>query len=86
MREDVKSQNLSFSEIAKRVGEEWQQLSAQNKAYYENQAAAAKERYRADMHEYMKTDSYRQYNEYLADFKLKNPSSQTGKFNSHYYY
>lgn len=78
VREDVKSQNLSFSEIAKRVGEEWQQLSAANKASYEAQASAAKEKYRADLHEYMKTDSYREYNEYLADFKQKNPSSHTG--------
>ena len=74
VREDVKPQNLSFSQIAKRVGEEWQHLSTGNKASYEAQASAAKDKYRADLHEYKKTDSYREYNVYLADFKKKNPS------------
>lgn len=78
MREDVKHLNLSFTDIAKRVGEQWQQLSADVKASYESQAAAAKEKYRADLAEYKKTDKYREYNEYLANFKLKN-ATRTGK-------
>ena len=71
MREDLKSQNLSFTEIAKRVGESWQQLSPTEKAIYENQAVVAKEKYRTDLAEYKKTDQHREYNEYLVAFKIK---------------
>ena len=77
IREDLKTESLSFTEIAKRVGEQWQVLPVPVKASYESQAAAAKERYRTDLQEYKKTSYYREYNEYLADFKLKN------KINSH---
>lgn len=76
IREDLKSENLSFTDIAKRVGEQWQILPVHVKAAYEAQASAAKERYRADLHEYKETDKYREYNEYLADFKTKNNPAQ----------
>ena len=72
IREDLKTENLSFTEIAKRVGEQWQVLPVPVKASYESQAAAAKERYRTDLQEYKKTSYYREYNDYLANFKLKN--------------
>ena len=71
VREDLKSENLSFTDIAKRVGENWQQLSSTEKALYENHAVAAKEKFKADLVEYKKTDQYRVYNEYLAAFKIK---------------
>ena len=43
--------NLTFTEIAKRVGEQWQQLAPDIKAQFESQASIAKERYRADLEE-----------------------------------
>ena len=52
-------------------------INSSVKASYEAQAAAAKEKYRANLQKYKKTDSYREYNEYLLDFKLKN-ASHTG--------
>lgn len=71
MREDLKEQSLSFTEIAKLVGEHWQNLSAVDKEPYERQAFALKEKYTLQMADYRQTESFRAYAEYLADFKAK---------------
>lgn len=47
-------------------------LSAEEKEPYESQASAAKEKYHAEMAKYKKTDAYKEYTQYLADFKAKN--------------
>lgn len=77
MREELRPQNLSFTEIAKRVGESWQMLLAEDREPYESQAAAAKEKYHAEMVKYKKTDEYAEYSRYLAEFKSK-PASLSG--------
>ena len=46
VREEVKEQNLSFTKIAKLVGDRWQKLDPAGKEPYEAQANAAKERYK----------------------------------------
>jgi hypothetical protein len=71
VREDVKGQNLAFTEIAKLVGENWQLLTPSQKEPYEAQAATDKERHITELAEYKKTDSYKEYVQYLADFKAK---------------
>ena len=71
VREEVKGENLSFTEIAKLVGERWQKLEAEGKEPYEAQAGAAKERYNADLVSYKKTPEYQGYSRYLTDFKAK---------------
>ena len=71
MREDLKGRNLTFTEIAKLVGENWQNLSTLEKEPYESQAQAAKERFNADLANYKKTPEYKIYSEYLQEFKLK---------------
>jgi len=71
MREDLKSQNLTFTEIAKLVGENWQNLATPEKEAYESQANAAKEKYHRDLLEYKKTPEYRKYAQYLQEFKEK---------------
>lgn len=78
IREDLRSENLSFTEIAKRVGEKWQVLIPDEKEPYESQASAAKERYNIELAKYKKTSQYREYAVYLADFKAKNPVLNTG--------
>lgn len=79
MREELKPQELSFTEIAKVVGERWQVLQPEVREAYERQAQAAKEKYYAELAEYKKTPAYAQYQEYLADFKAKhNPPA--GKY------
>lgn len=62
---------MSFTEIARTVGDAWQSLPPSEKESYENQASRAKQKYIAELAEYKKTDDYRRYSEYLADFKTK---------------
>ncbi|ELR02114.1 hypothetical protein GMDG_05273 [Pseudogymnoascus destructans 20631-21] len=71
MREDLKGRPLSFTEIAKLVGENWQNLAPSEKELYEQQAFAAKEKYTVELAEYRRTESYRTYSEYLIEFKAK---------------
>lgn len=79
MREQLKGRDLSFTEMAKVVGERWQVLSADSREVYEKSAAAAKEKYNLDLADYKKTESYANYMEYLADFKAKNAPQDNGK-------
>lgn len=71
MREDLKGRPLSFTEIAKLVGENWQNLTPSEKEPYEQQAFAAKEKYTVELAEYRRTEGYRTYSEYLIEFKAK---------------
>ncbi|MCJ1276804.1 hypothetical protein MMC21_004611 [Puttea exsequens] len=80
VREEVKPENLSFTAIAKRVGERWQELSAAQKDPYESEASAAKETYYTAMAEYKNTREYRDYDQYLTDFKTTH-TSNTGMLN-----
>jgi hypothetical protein len=80
MREELKGRNLSFTEIAKLVGENWQNLSPSEKEPYEHQAFTAKERYNNELAEYKKTDQYREYSQYLAEFKARQSNQQQGMF------
>ncbi|KAI2636010.1 hypothetical protein GGS21DRAFT_489725 [Xylaria nigripes] len=76
MREDLKGQNLTFTEIAKLVGENWQNLDPTEKDPYEQQANDTKEKYNQKLSEYKKTDDYRKYSEYLSEFR-KRQAAQT---------
>jgi hypothetical protein len=78
MREELKGRNLSFTEIAKLVGENWQSLSPREKEPYEQQAFSAKERYNSELSEYKKTSQYREYAQYLAEFKARQSNQQQG--------
>lgn len=71
MRDDLKEQSLSFTEIAKLVGEHWQNLSAVDKEPFERQAFTLKEKFTLQMAAYRQTENFRAYAEYLADFKAK---------------
>ncbi|KAI9789756.1 MAG: hypothetical protein M1816_005795 [Peltula sp. TS41687] len=71
VRESMRGQNLSFAEMAKVVGHNWQALTAEHREKYEAEAAAAKQTYNERVAEYMKTDNFRNYMEYLADFRAK---------------
>ena len=78
MREELKGRNLSFTEIAKLVGENWQNLSPAEKEPFESQAQAIKDKYLSDLSEYKKTPEYRKYQSYLHEFKLKHASPSQG--------
>ncbi len=78
MREELKGRNLSFTEIAKLVGENWQNLAPAEKEPYEQQAFSAKERYNNELAEYKKTNNYKEYAQYLADFKARQSNQHQG--------
>ncbi|GAW19932.1 hypothetical protein ANO14919_094250 [Xylariales sp. No.14919] len=76
MREDLKGQNLTFTEIAKLVGENWQNLGRAEKEPFEKKANEAKEKYNQSLAEYKKTAECTKYNEYLHEFR-KRQAAQT---------
>lgn len=80
MREELKGRNLSFTEIAKLVGENWQNLGVAEKEPFESQAQAMKDKYLSDLAEYKKTSEYRKYNAYLLEFKAKHTSPSQGAY------
>ncbi|KAI1767556.1 hypothetical protein GGR53DRAFT_526406 [Hypoxylon sp. FL1150] len=71
MREDLKGQNLTFTEIAKLVGENWQNLNRIEKEPFERQAHEAKERYNRELADYKKTVDYKKYCDYLHEFRQR---------------
>jgi hypothetical protein len=71
IRELLKGQELSFTEIAKVVGERWQVLPSEEREACERQANGAKERYYAELAEYKKTPHYDAYQKYLEEFRAK---------------
>ncbi|KLU87744.1 hypothetical protein MAPG_06737 [Magnaporthiopsis poae ATCC 64411] len=81
MRDDLKDQHLTFTEIAKLVGEHWQALAPSEKEPYETQAQTAKDKYNHDLAEYKKTPQYKEYLAYLQDFKLKHAAPSGEKEN-----
>jgi hypothetical protein len=78
VRETLKGQDLSFTEIAKVVGERWQVLPADAREACERQANAAKEKYYSELAEYKKTPKYDSYQKYLEDFKAKHAAPPKG--------
>ncbi|KAI1457388.1 hypothetical protein F4805DRAFT_475087 [Annulohypoxylon moriforme] len=71
MRDDLKGQNLTFTEIAKLVGENWQNLTRDEKEPFERQAHEAKEKYNRELADYKKTNEYRKYCDYLHEFRKR---------------
>ena len=75
MREELRPHRLSFTDIAKTVGEKWQLLTPEEREPYETQAVTSKEYYNAAMTKYKRTTNYRNYAHYLTEFKARNPST-----------
>jgi hypothetical protein len=71
IREEVKGQDLSFTQIAKLVGDRWQKLNSQGREPYEEQAKTAEEHYNIQLSAYRQTDAFKNYSQYLTDFKAK---------------
>ncbi|KAI3323520.1 hypothetical protein HD806DRAFT_522676 [Xylariaceae sp. AK1471] len=82
MREDLKGQNLTFTEIAKLVGENWQNLGRAEKEPFERQANEAKEKYNHDLAEYKKTAEYGKYNDYLHEFRKRQAVQTRGRYSA----
>lgn len=84
-RDSLKGQELSFTEIAKLVGERWQQLSPEEREPFERQATTAKEKYYAQLSEYKKTPQFKEYQDYVAEFRAKYPAQPSGRWHSHFH-
>lgn len=69
MREGLKPQGLSFTEMSRRAGERWQSLRPEEKERWKQQAALPWENYKAELAEYQQSDNYKKYAQYLANFK-----------------
>jgi vacuolar-type H+-ATPase subunit C/Vma6 len=78
MRQSLKAQDLSFTEIAKIVGEKWQLSPAEAREPYQRQANAGKENYHAELAEYKKFSQYDAYQKYLREFKAEHSSQYNG--------
>jgi len=84
MRQGLKGHNLTFTEIAKLVGENWQSLDCSIKEPYERQALEAKENYNRDMNNYKKTAEYKSYSDYLREFSKSQTGEDNGKVGSRF--
>lgn len=71
IRDQLKGKDLSFTEIAKLVGERWQELGPNEKEPCEREAQALKDKYYSELRQYKKTPQYKQYQDYLIEFKAK---------------
>ena len=74
-REQVDVQNLSFTNLSKEVEKRWQALAFDEKETWSQRGAGSWEEYKTKMANYQKTDQYRDYQRYLADFKATQKSS-----------
>ncbi|KAH6606564.1 high-mobility group 20a [Trichoderma cornu-damae] len=79
LRESLKGdRSLTFTEIAKLVGENWQSLPLSEREVYEGQARATKERYYREMAVYKETPEYHNYMRYLEEFNEKQAKPNQG--------
>lgn len=79
LRTDPEVSQLSFVSIAREVGRRWQDLPAEQKRGWESAAARAMQEYESQMDEYKKTENWRKYQKYLAEFKQQQATASSGK-------
>ncbi|CAG8444335.1 5142_t:CDS:2 [Ambispora leptoticha] len=75
VREEYQGQNISFPDMAKIVGDRWKTIPTSEKEAIEADAAKAKDKYRAELEVYKTTEHWKQYQDYLKDFKAKYETS-----------
>ncbi|ORX96274.1 HMG-box [Basidiobolus meristosporus CBS 931.73] len=74
IRGEFKDQNMSFTEMAKVVGDRWKTLSPEEREEVEQCASKAKQEYLEALETYKKTPEYHEYQEYLIEFRAKSSS------------
>ncbi|ORX90605.1 HMG-box [Basidiobolus meristosporus CBS 931.73] len=74
VRAEYKNQNMTFTEIAKIVGDRWKAISREEKEQVELSATQAREGYYEALRSYKETDEYKEYQMYLAEFRKKSSS------------
>jgi hypothetical protein len=81
VRSELKQHNRSFTDLAKIIGDRWKNISTEEKDTYELNAQKAREEYLKKMQDYQKTETFKQYQKYLCDFKAENEAA--GKIRHH---
>ncbi|KAG2180443.1 hypothetical protein INT44_003447 [Umbelopsis vinacea] len=71
VRKELKDYNMSFTELARIVGNRWKNIESTIKQTYEDAANAAKDEYLRELSEYQKTEEYMHYQKYLTEFRSK---------------
>jgi len=61
------------------VGERWKVLDSDHKEEFEFAASLAKSKYNTELSEYKKTDSYKDYLQYLSEFRTRTTKEGSGK-------
>lgn len=82
VREELKGQQISFTEIARLVGDRWKNLCPQLKESIVNRAAEAKNVWSLQMNQYKKTPEYINYQAYIKEFKANNGKSKSSNRSS----
>ncbi|KAI7899397.1 uncharacterized protein BX663DRAFT_460396 [Cokeromyces recurvatus] len=75
VRAELKQQNKSFTDLAKIIGDRWKNISPEKKEVYETNAFKSREEYIQQVEKYQKTDAYKNYQQYLSDFKAENEAA-----------
>ncbi|PNS17701.1 High mobility group protein 20A [Sphaceloma murrayae] len=71
IRDRLSGQDLSFTQIAKIVGEHWQDPDPEERSACEREAQRNKDVYYSELQQYKKTPEWAAYQRYLAEFKAK---------------
>ncbi|KAL7752856.1 hypothetical protein RI367_001859 [Sorochytrium milnesiophthora] len=69
VRAELKDSSLSFSDLAKIVGDRWKMMDPLEKKHREEAASRSKAEYHLQMQRYKQTSQYKQYQAYLAEFE-----------------
>jgi len=75
IRKNLQHKQLSFTQMARQVGESWQLFGSAELSEWKLRAASARELYLQDLEEYKQTREYREYQQYLFDFRIKSSMS-----------
>jgi len=80
-RERVQSESnlLTLAEVAKKLGEMWRELSAEDKSGYEEKAKSEMEAYKTKFEKYKTTKKYEAHDKNLVEFNIKMTYKPFGK-------
>ncbi len=82
LRTDPAIASKSFVEIAREVGQQWQNLDASEKEKWVSEAEAAMGEYEKQMELYRQTEDFQKYQQYLETFK-QTPTRSSRQFRAH---
>jgi len=82
LRTDPAIASKGFVEIAREVGQQWQNLDASEKKKWESVASAAMEEYEKEMESYRRTKKFQEHQQYLEAFK-KAPTKRSQQLRAH---